>query len=133
MNMTSCQKGAYAEMLFCAHVGYRGWEVYMPIGHAQTADVCIFKPPGRAITVQIKSAFWDETKQSYVINSSRGQSSKAAYATGDFDILAAWLPDVEEFVLWRFDEICDRKRIRYSPKRHRQPNNWELLEELITT
>jgi hypothetical protein len=39
---------------------------------------------------------------------------------------------VEGFVLWRFDEICDRKRIRYSPKRHRQPNNWQLLEELVT-
>ena len=131
MTMTSCQKGAYAEMLFCAQVGYRGWEVYMPIGHAQTADVCIFKPPGRAITAQIKSASWDEAKQSYVINSSRGQSSKTAYAAGDFDILAAWLPDIEEFVLWRFDEICDRKRIRYSPKRHRAPGNWQLLEELV--
>lgn len=131
MTMTSCQKGAYAEMLFCAQVGYRGWEVYMPIGHAQTADVCIFKPPGRAITVQVKSASWDAAQQSYGVNSSRGKSSKIAYAAGDFDILAAWLPDLEEFVLWRFDEICDRKRIRYSPKRHRAPGNWQLLEELI--
>jgi hypothetical protein len=132
MTMTNCQKGAYAEMLFCAQVGFRGWEVYMPIGHAQTADVCIFKPPSRAITVQIKSASWDELKQSYVINSSRGQSSKIAYAAGDFDILAAWLPDIEEFVLWRFDEICARKRIRYSPKRHRSPSNWQLLDQLVT-
>jgi hypothetical protein len=120
-------------MLFCAQAGYRGWEVYMPIGHAQTADVCIFKPPGRPVSAQIKSASWDEIRRSYVINSSRGKSSKVTYLTGDFDILAAWLPDVEEFVLWRFDEICDRKRIRYSPKRHRQPGNWELLEELVTT
>jgi hypothetical protein len=133
MTMTSCQKGAYAEMLFCAQAGYRGWEVYMPIGHAQTADVCIFKPPGRPITVQVKMASWDEVQQSYVINSSRGKSSKVTYLAGDFDILAAWLPDVEEFVLWRFDEICERKRIRYSPKRHRALGNWQLLEDLITT
>lgn len=131
MTMTSCQKGAYAEMLFCAHVGYRGWEVYMPIGHAQTADVCIFKPPGRAITVQIKTASIDPARGDYGVMASRGQSSKTAYSAGDFDILAAWLPDIEEFVLWRFDEICDRKRIRYSPRRHRAPGNWQLLEELI--
>jgi hypothetical protein len=132
MTMTNCQKGAYAEMLFCAQVGFRGWEVYMPIGHAQTADVCIFRPPGRPVSVQIKSASWDEDKGSYVINSSRGKNSKVAYAAGDFDILAAWLPDIEEFVLWRFEEICERKRIRYSPKRHRAPSNWQLLEEQIT-
>jgi len=130
MTMTNCQKGAYAEMLFCAQAGYRGWEVYMPIGHAQTADVCIFKPPGRPISVQVKMASWDEAKQSYGINSGHGSSSKKAYCRGDFDVIAAWLPDVEEFVLWRFDEIRERKRIRYSPKRHRAPGNWQLLEEL---
>jgi hypothetical protein len=132
MTMTNCQKGAYAEMLFCAQAGYRGWEVYMPIGHAQTADVCIFKPPVRPVTVQVKMATWEDSHQSYSVASSRGKKVKVAYALGDFDILAAWLPDLEEFVLWRFDEICDRKRIRYSPKRHRQPNNWQLLEELVT-
>jgi hypothetical protein len=62
---------------------------------------------------------------------SRGKRAKTAYAAGDFDILAAWLPDIEEFVLWRFEEICERKRIRYSPRRHRQPSNWQLLEELV--
>ena len=132
MTMTNCQKGAYAEMLFCAQAGFRGWEVYMPIGHAQTADVCIFKPPGRPISVQVKMATWDEHKGSYIFTSSRGKSSKIAYEAGDFDVIAAWLPDLEQFVLWRFDEIRERKRIRYSPKRHRQPGNWQLLEQLTT-
>jgi hypothetical protein len=133
MTMTNCQKGAYAEMLFCAQVGFRGWEIYMPIGHAQTADVCIFKPPCRPVTVQVKTASIDHERGGYGVMASRGKRAKTAYAVGDFDILAAWLPDIEEFVLWRFDEICERKRIRYSPKRHRAPSNWQLLEELVTT
>jgi hypothetical protein len=128
MTMTNCQKGAFAEMLFCAQVGFRGWEVYMPIGHAQTADVCIFKPPGKAITVQVKTASIDRRRGSYGVMATRGKATKTSYAKGDFDILAAWLPDIEEFVLWRFDEISNRKHIRYSPKRHRQPGNWELLD-----
>jgi hypothetical protein len=49
------------------------------------------------------------------------------YQLGDFDILAAWLPDNQLFVFWHFAEIAARKKICYSPLRHRTPDNWEVF------
>ena len=48
-------------------------------------------------------------------------------------MLAAYLPDRNEFVFWHIDEIRQYGQISYSPKKHRAPGNWQLLEELVTT
>ena len=126
--LSNCQTGAVSEMYFCAEAGARGWEVYVPFGHAQAADVCIHKPPGKSVTVQVKTAGWD--MGSYAIMVSRGKSSKTAYLAGDFDVLAAYLPDRRQFVFWTLADLRGRKRLRYHPVRHRQPNNWELLDDV---
>jgi hypothetical protein len=123
---TNCQTGAVSELLFCAQAGMRGWSVFTPVGHAHAVDVCLIRPGGRPIGVQVKTA--GISRGDYHLTCSRGKGVKAAYEAGDFDILAAWLPDVEEFVFWTLPDIAGRKTIRYSPKRHRQPGNWDLLD-----
>lgn len=124
----NCEKGTHAELLFCAEAGARGWQVLIPMGHSSTVDVWIFKPPGRPVSVQVKRAYQDRDGD-YGMGVSRGLT-KQPYQAGDFDILAGYLPDLNEFVLWRFADIADKKKLRYSPRRHRNPSNWELLDEL---
>jgi hypothetical protein len=125
---SSCRKGDMAEMLFAAGAIVHDWEIYMPFGHAQTTDVCLLRPWTTPIKVQVKTAWWDASHQSYAVFVRNG--SKQAYAFGDFDVLAAYLSDINQFVFWAFSDISGRQKIRYSPERHRKPSNWELLDDV---
>ena len=122
-----CRKGDMAEMLFAAAAIVHGWEIYMPFGHAQTTDVCLLKPLTSPLKVQVKTAWWDQSANSYAVFAKKGTR---AYDRGDFDVLAAYLPDLNQFVLWSFEDISGRQKIRYSPERHRKPSNWELLDDV---
>jgi hypothetical protein len=128
--MNACQRGTHSELLFCTEAGRRGWGIYVPFGHAQMADVILFKPPYNPITVQVKTATYERDKDRYGVSVSRGLD-KSLYTSGDFTILAAWIPEADKFVLWRFDEICERKKISYTPRLHRQPDNWEILDTVL--
>jgi hypothetical protein len=129
--MTHCAKGTSAEVRFIFDADERGWKVYVPLGHAHAADLIILRPPKRPVTVQVKTATYNPHRNNYGVMTSRGKKTKKAYARGDFQILAAWLPDRKQFVFWRFDEIKKRKKINYTPRLHRQPDNWDLLETVL--
>ena len=126
----NCKTGDISESIFATQALRRGWWVYTSNGHARPADAIVFRPPMRPISIQIKTAsIYADRDNSYGVMVCRGRGAiKVSYLKGDFDILAAWLPDVQKFVFWRFDEIADRKKINYSPRLHRQPDNWNLLE-----
>ena len=128
--LSPCRKGELAETLFIAGAMVHDWEVFTPFGHAQTADLCLVRPGSRPITVQVKTGTID--RGAYHVSVKRGTRgiNSRPYAVGDFDVLAAYLPDRNQFVLWTFEDICSRVSIRYSPERHRQPSNWELLDDV---
>jgi hypothetical protein len=130
--MTNCEKGTHAELLFCAEVTARGVQVLIPMGPTgSTVDVWIVAN-GRPASVQVKRA-WVSNNRYHVKVARRGTKKKPqlTYKAGDFDILAAYLPDVKKFVLWRFDEIKKRTKINYTPRLHRQPDNWEILDTVL--
>lgn len=135
--MTSCEKGTHAELLFCAEATARRFNVLMPMGTtSSTVDVWIVQHLGRPVSVQVKRAWLDPVRKIYQVKVSRRgtrQKKGVKYKAGDFDILAAYLPDVNQFVLWNFDEIKMRGKISYTPRRHRAPGNWELLEQFVAT
>lgn len=132
--MTTCEKGDHSEFLFCAEVTERGFKVLVPWGHSATSDIWIVKSPHRPISTQIKRAWFDPKRNAYGITVSRGCNIKLAYQAGDFDLLAAYLPDQDRFILWTFEEVRGRKRISYTPHRaDRVPGNWELLEQFVAT
>ncbi len=130
--ISSCRKGEMAEMLFAAGAIVHDWEIYMPFGHAQTTDLCLLKPWSAPIKVQVKTAWWDPSHRSYAVLLHKGsrRGGVQPYKAGDFDVLAAYLTDRNQFVFWSFEDIRGRQKIRYSPKRHRQPSNWELLDDV---
>ena len=130
--MTSGHKGAVVEMLFCAQAGARGYDVLLPMIHSSTVDVWVVKAPGRPSSVQVKTGWFNPASGRYEFRVQRGNNRiRLQYQKGDFDILAGFLQDSQEFVLWRFEEISQRTRICYTPRLHRQPGNWELLEQFV--
>lgn len=133
--MTNCEKGTHAELLFCAEATSRKFNVLIPMGPtSSTVDVWVAPAAGRPISVQVKRAWVDHKRNLYLVKVSRRGTLKkkgSRYKTGDFDILAAYLPDVNQFVLWKFKEIRKRSKISYTPRLHRQPGNWELLEQFV--
>jgi hypothetical protein len=129
--MTNSEKGHCAEARFVYEVCDRGWKVYVPIGHAHAADIIIHRPPHHPVPVQVKTATYYANRDDYGFKCGRGKNRVIPYIVGDFQILAAWLPNLQKFVFWRFDEIADRKKICYTPRLHRQPDNWDLLDSVL--
>jgi hypothetical protein len=127
--LSACRKGEIAEALFAASAMVMDFEVFTPKGHSQTADLCLVRSGCRPMTVQDKTAYFDGIRGDYSVNLGRGLT-KEAYRTGDFDVLAAYLPDLNQFVLWTLEDLKGRKKLRYSPERHRKPSNWELLDDV---
>lgn len=124
--------GSYSEAVFASEAVKRGWYVYTTsVGHSEPADAIIFRPPERPILIQIKTATRRvDRKNAYCIYTGRGRGSKEAYKKGDFDVLAAWIPDQEKFIFWSFADIRGRVKITYYGSSTRQPGNWEVLDDV---
>jgi hypothetical protein len=127
--LASTDKGAHAELLFCAEAGARGYSIFTPLVGSPKADVCLKMGQGPYVGIQVKRACVSTQRAGlYKINTSSRTAGR--YSAGDFDVLAAYLPDINEFVFWRISEIAQYSQISYSPERHRSPDNWELLDAL---
>jgi hypothetical protein len=125
--LAATEKGAHTELLFCAEAGARGYTIFTPLVGSPKADVCLKMGQGPYVGIQVKRACTSTQRAGlYKINTS---SRSKKYSAGDFDILAAYLPDLNVFVFWRLDEIAKYGQISYSPERHRDPDNWELLND----
>lgn len=128
--MSACRKGELSETLLIAGALVHGWEIFTPFGHAQTADLVLVRLGSRPLTVQIKTAS-RSPRGDYTLNVRRGKGTTVRpYAHGDFDILAAYLPDRNQFVFWTLNDIRSRLTVRYHPDKHRSPGNWHLLDEV---
>lgn len=130
LDLSACRKGEIAEQLFAVAAMVRDFEIFAPRGHSQAADLCIMKSGQRPLLVQVKTASFDSARGDYSVSVARGNATKSAYQQGDFDVLAAYLPDRNQFVLWTLEDLKGRKKVRYSPDRHRKPSNWELLDDV---
>ena len=131
----SCLIGDNSESEFTYLAAKRGWWVFTPVtgAHDRPADVILFRR-FRPVAVQIKTAhIYADRENAYGIPSCQG-NQKVSYTKGSFDVLAAWLPDVQDFVFFTFEEINGRKKIYYSPRtQEKRPGNWEVLEQFVDT
>ncbi len=128
--LSACRKGEIAETLFIAGAMVQDWEIFTPFGHAQTADVILTRDGVRPLAVQVKTATLDRGAYHVSVKRATGGQKARPYEIHDFDVLAAYLPDRNQFVFWTFEDIRGRISVRYDPNRHRQPGNWELLDDV---
>ena len=129
IELSDSRKGDLAEALFIAGCLRRGHEVFKAFGNDHSSDYVIICANAPVMT-QVKTATLDE-RGDYTISAKRGRGpTTRPYGRGDFDVLVAYLPDRDALVFWTFDEICGRQNVRYNPARHRQPSNWETLNQV---
>jgi hypothetical protein len=139
----SNHSGTIAEIAFLKEAATRGWSTWVPIGHANKADLCIWKPPSAPLTIQIKKGVWQRDNQCWKVMIGSGKPSCAAnpkdygkrytrYGKGDFDILAMYVQEHDSFVLWALNDICGKSTINWRPSSMPEMGNWHLLDELVT-
>lgn len=128
--LSACRKGEIAETLFIAGAMVHDWEIFTPFGHAQTADVLLTRANVRPIAVQVKTGTLDRGAYHVSVKRATGGQKARPYQVHDFDVLAAYLPDRNQFVFWTFDDISNRVSVRYDPNKHRAPGNWDLLNDV---
>jgi hypothetical protein len=131
--LSACRKGEIAETLFIAGAMVHDWEIFTPFGHAQTADVMLTRANVRPIAVQVKTGTLDRGAYHVSVKRSTGGQKARPYEIHDFDVLAAYLPDRNQFVFWTFDDISNRVSVRYDPNKHRKPGNWDLLNDVAVS
>jgi len=131
--------GTMAEIKFLNECAQRGITCFVPIGHAQKADCVVWCPPTRPVTVQVKKAYlgpghrtWKiqtcSTKPTCLLNPKDFGQRYTNYADGDFDILAAYIGELDCFALWRLHEISGGTSIRWDSNAGRK-NNFDVIQK----
>ena len=117
--MERCDTGSIAELEFLPRAKRNGWHVYSPHGHSTPADVILFRPPSKPVSIQIKKGVWQKEQSKWKIMVGSGKPSCAAnpkdygtrytrYQRGDFDVLAMYVDERDLFVFWSLDELVER-------------------------
>jgi hypothetical protein len=141
--LESCDSGSIAELEFLPRARRNGWHVYSPHGHATPADVILFRPPHRPISVQIKKGTYQKDAGKWKIMVGSGKPSCAAnpndygkrfttYSRGDFDVLAMYVDEHDLFVFWTLDELVERSLTTIAWRLGGNCDNWEIFESFTS-
>jgi hypothetical protein len=138
----NCEAGSIAEAEFLVRAQRNGWHCYIPFGHATTADVILFRPFGRPVTVQIKKGVYqDKGSGSWKIMVGAGKPSCAVnpkdygkryrvYQRGEFDVLAMWVQEKECLVFWTLNELVERGMSCVRWYAGNACNNWQVVDQV---
>jgi hypothetical protein len=131
--------GAMEEICFAKEAKARDYVIWLPWGHSQKADVCIWRPPQRPVTVQVKRGFQNGNSFGVYVGAARGGHTKKRrraaglpvdpyrkYKTGDFDVLAMYVPPADAFYFWRLEDICGQGSV--SKPVNAAFNNWSVFD-----
>ena len=142
-SVESCDSGSIAELEFLPRAKRNGWHVYSPHGHSTPADVILFRPPHRPISVQIKKGVFQKRDGKWKIVVGSGKPSCAAnpndygtrytkYERGDFDVLAMYVEERDTFVFWTLSELIERGVCTVSWYSGNKSDNWEIFESFTS-
>lgn len=141
--MSTKQNGDIAEQRVVYELLKRGYDVLRPVGDRLRYDVAIDRG-GRLIRLQVKLAWKAETWGTYCVDIRRHQTNRVnykftRYQPNDFDILVAWIRELDVFFLLPSEVACSfassislptqdgaRTRSRTTPWREA----WHVLENL---
>jgi len=134
--------GDISELTFVLEAKKRGYDVFSPFGHSTKADLVIRKPSCKCLTIQVKTGTYQKPKMSHHLERWKfmvgsGRPSCAAnpndyglrykkYKRGDFDVLAAFIPEREVFSFYLLDDIVGKSSITWTVGN--QEWNWNDLD-----
>ena len=132
---SASQNGDICEQQFCLDAKKRGYEVFMPMGHATKVDVAIKKASGNLVSVQVKKAYWSNQSKCYRIscgtkgNRKSRNTAHVPYTYGDFDILAGHIYDLDIWVFLDITTVSKAKQIYpWRPAVGKPENNWDIFD-----
>ena len=132
---SASQNGDICEQQFCLDAKKRGYEVFMPIGHATKVDVAIKKASGNLVSVQVKKGFWCNHAKCYMVACGSHGNRKSRnighipYTYGDFDILAGHIYDLDKWVFLDITAVLKTKRFyRWRPALGKPEDNWNIFD-----
>jgi len=136
--------GSFEESVFVTHARRRDYSVFLPFGHSQKADVVIWRPPFRPLTIQVKKGFVNGSSYCCCVSSKRSARDHRSvvangrnidrlkrYRAGDFDILAMFHPPTEGFYFWKLVDACHNKTVSMPINAHL--NNWHVIEQALAS
>jgi hypothetical protein len=134
--------GSYEELCMLTAARERGYVTWVPIGHSQKADVSIWLPPYRPITIQVKRARFAHDGWRALVAARRGGKDIARakdagrsldkynrYKVGDFDVLAAYVPPARAFRFYALKDVAEQRQVTVSDLS--TLNNWHVIEDAI--
>jgi hypothetical protein len=138
------RRSKIAELLFCLKATELGYDVKWMQGNCKGYDIILDRAGMRPMFVQVKYSLakpaniGGDSKYYDINNSAHG----TRYDRTAYDVLAVYLWDRNEWVLYTRDELGNRIGAKYTPPDlriravrpsacdARDPNNWELLDAL---
>jgi len=131
---TNCT-GDIAEQAVALKAMEFGWGVSRPIGNRLPYDL-IFDVEGELLRIQIKSAWFDEASENYIVDNRRTKTNRRemvrdVYTASDFDFAIIYLPDIKVFYVMPIEVFIQYgSSIAFveSEKRQRKPRSSEFRE-----
>lgn len=144
MEFSTKHKGDIAEQAVILKALQMGWEVAKPVGDRLPYDL-IIDLNGKLVKVQVKSAWFDEAKQNYVVDNRRTKTNRRVmkrenYSSNDFDFAILYISDLSVFYIMPIEAFLsygseihlveDEKRQR-KPKSAAYREAWQLLHSFF--
>ena len=136
------KRGDIAEYLCAIELTKRGYACNVIGGNCKGYDIIAGRSDVRSQFVQVKHGFLDKRKNYYYIYNCSSKRCDV-YSATEYDILACYLWDRAQWLVYGRAEFGNRPSTTYTPpelRQHsrksnigiadRQPNNWELFDQL---
>ncbi len=140
--MLTKQKGDIAEQAVILQALKFGWGVCKPVGDRLPYDL-VFDVAGQLIRIQIKSAWFDEKRGNFVVDTRRTKTNRRVMVRGvyqltDFDFAVAYIDSLHVFYVIPVQEFItygSEIHLVESDKRQRKPRSavyreaWPILSQ----
>ena len=137
-------KGDIAEQAVILLALKQGWGVLKPVGDRLPYDM-VFDINGKFVKIQVKSAWFDESRQNYVVDNRRTKTNRRLmlrekYNESDFDFAIIYLEEINIFYIMPVDVFISYSseiHLVETEKRQRKPKSadyreaWHLLKSDI--
>ena len=138
--MNTKLRGDIAEQAAILQALKHGRGVLHPVGDRLSYDL-VFDVEGTLVKVQVKCAWFDDSRQNYVVDNRRTKTNRRSmvrgeYRPSDFDFALAYIPDLDMFYVFPVDvfiSYASEIHMVEANKRQRKPHSanyrdaWDLI------
>ncbi|SOD97063.1 group I intron-associated PD-(D/E)XK endonuclease [Spirosoma fluviale] len=142
--MITKQKGDIAEQAVILQALRLGWGVCKPVGDRLPYDL-VFDIDGCLLKIQVKSAWFDDSRGNYVVDNRRTKTNRRAmvrenYCLTDFDFAIIYLDTLHVFYIMPVADFIgygSEIHLVEADKRQRKPKSasfreaWQLLQTAL--